>query len=371
MTTTTSKYPKEFLAFRLGRLVVQLPRTIEVAYLIDSCPLSSVCFDSSDRPHVRDEHGSLDRVWADLETTLQQLCANGQDTVKEEAEKTLKALAEVMHQVTDGLQNGEAARLAEYHSEISDISLEYSREQFFESPLSKFLVKFRGEEGQPPKQDEIKSPLRSESWDGLKRCIDALVSRLDELSRFFHIGRSFEQGCEPIRVKESVEFVGKSWNELYRKLASDVDEQISILTGLGLETSGLAWSSAPKLDFEMRLWTTASEIEERLKSFGINEVQPIETEASANPFEADRAELRSSQQKALFDWMVKQRIGGTFNELRRVPGAWSDREEITDDGIDRKLKKIRDNLPTRRWKFVISRRGCEFTWLLRNGEKRK
>lgn len=95
-----------------------------------------------------------------------------------------------------------------------------------------------------------------------------------------------------------------------------------------------------------------------------------ETEPSAVPFEADRAKLKSAQQKALFDWMLTQRFGGTFDELRRVPGAWIDRVSLTNDGIEKKLKEIRNALPRSRWYFEISRTGHEFTWKLFDGQKR-
>lgn len=222
-------YPNEYLAFRLGRLMMQLPRAIENAYLIDSFPLCDVYRNSSDRPHVRDEFGVLDRVLAYLETTLEQLNANAPSISKQVVQEALAALSEVTHQVLTGLGNGDAAQLSEWYSELGDITRECSYEKFADDPLNRFLAKFRGEDAldeetpaksYPPKLNGIESPLNCESWEGFKKRIHELVSRLGELSAFFEIGRSLEQRCETHWIKESVEFADKSLNQLHRKLTS-------------------------------------------------------------------------------------------------------------------------------------------------------
>jgi hypothetical protein len=69
MAPFNNNRPREYWAFRLGRLMAQLPRLIEQAYFYDSYRLQTPSI--GEPPiHVRDQFPSIDWVIAEVRKTL-------------------------------------------------------------------------------------------------------------------------------------------------------------------------------------------------------------------------------------------------------------------------------------------------------------
>lgn len=281
MTGNKDKYPVEYWAFRLGRLVVRLSREIESAYLVGSCPLGNVSDDREDRPHVRDEFAVLDQTLASIDKALDGLQKGRQSNLVQAAKDAKEAFRGVVGQVTEGLRNGEAAQLAQHFSDLRELSREFQDEAYEDRPINKFLAKFRGKatsstptkrgRGRPrkelPKADEIRSPFEREVWKRFTKCVDKLVSRFGHAAAFFNFGNTLEGGCEAFRIKESAEAEGSSWNEVIRDMSRDIEKQLSQLSDAGVQSPRLTWDAKRDLDIETRLRQTIDEIEEGLKTF--------------------------------------------------------------------------------------------------------
>lgn len=84
-------------------------------------------------------------------------------------------------------------------------------------------------------------------------------------------------------------------------------------------------------------------------------------ERISDELQAIREQL-TLQQRALFDWMIKQPSEGRFDDMLRVPNAWTCPHTISIDGIDAKLKDVREVLPKAEWNFEISKAGGFFKW---------
>ena len=76
-------------------------------------------------------------------------------------------------------------------------------------------------------------------------------------------------------------------------------------------------------------------------------------------------------QRKIFEAMLTQRNGGTFQFLRDVKGGW---QEIAggpgDDAINRQLKQIRQRLGAKDFQFEISEANHNFKWIKRADRER-
>ncbi|MDF1845241.1 MAG: hypothetical protein P1U77_27850, partial [Rubripirellula sp.] len=75
-TPNKIEIPREYWAFRLGRLIAQLPRKIEYAFFHDSAPLESTAY-YEPQPHVGDKFSYMERVFSELQETITELRDNG------------------------------------------------------------------------------------------------------------------------------------------------------------------------------------------------------------------------------------------------------------------------------------------------------
>lgn len=77
MTTPNKKeIPREYWAFRLGRVFAQLPRRIEYTFFHHSYRLEAPAH-YEPQPHVGDQFSYIDRIFWELQETITDLRDNG------------------------------------------------------------------------------------------------------------------------------------------------------------------------------------------------------------------------------------------------------------------------------------------------------
>ena len=280
MTPSKDSRPREYWAFRFGRLAVQLPRVIEQAYIHDSLPIDEPAVEDK-ADHPRDKFPSVDRVFADIEEALINLRDNGPSNLKTAAEDAFKAFDEFKRLILHALVDGDSVVVANHFSFLQDECLPRRGQSFDDSVLREFLAKFRGDEipaksrkrrpGRPrkpiatPKESQL--PLTSNAWKNFNKKIQVVSKRLDKSVVFYNLGKALEKASNAQHLKSMTSRHDKSNNEFYRELSDVVEKQLELLASLGVETADLAWNVSSERDFGTRLRLTLEELEEQLVSF--------------------------------------------------------------------------------------------------------
>ena len=145
MTPSKDSRPREYWAFRFGRLAVQLPRVIEQAYIHDSLPIDEPAVEDK-ADHPRDKFPSVDRVFADIEEALINLRDNGPSNLKTAAEDAFKAFDEFKRLILHALVDGDSVVVANHFSFLQDECLPRRGQSFDDSVLREFLATFRGDQ---------------------------------------------------------------------------------------------------------------------------------------------------------------------------------------------------------------------------------
>lgn len=280
MTPSKDSCPREYWAFRFGRLAVQLPRVIEQAYIHDSLPIDEPAVE--DKPdHPRDKFPSVDRVFADIEEALINLRDNGPSNLKKSAVDALKAFDEFKRLILHALADGDAEVVANHFSFLQDECLPRRGQSFDDSALREFLAIFRGDD-KPPRLEKLKPgrprkpvatpkesqlPLTSNAWNNFNNKIQAVSKRLNKFVVLYNLGKALEEASDPQHLKSMTAQHDKANNEFYRELSDVVEESLELLASLGVETADLAWNVSSERDFGTRLRLTLEELEEQLVSF--------------------------------------------------------------------------------------------------------
>ena len=281
MAPSKENRSREYWAFRLGRLTAQLPLVIEETYLIDSFPLVKPSFDLEKPTHLRDEYPRFDHIVAEIEVTLSRLKDDGPSNLKAAADASLKAFGEVTNLMMDALENGLAAEVATFYSELQDICVPWPGTKFDDFALRKFLAEFRGDQkptnpeksgrGRPKKtiskEADTQLPLLSDTWKRFTGTVETLSKRLNKSVVLYNLGKALEEASNAQHLKSTTSQHDKSNNEFYRELSDVVKEQLGLLASLGVETVDLAWNVSSERDFETRLQQTLEELEKQLVSF--------------------------------------------------------------------------------------------------------
>jgi hypothetical protein len=280
MTPSKDSWPREYWAFRFGRLAVQLPRVIEQAYIHDSLPIDEPAVEDK-ADHPRDKFPSVDRVFADIEEALINLRDNGPSNLKTAAEDAFKAFDEFKRLILHALADGDAGVVANHFSFLQDECLPRRGQSFDDSVLREFLAKFRGDQkptnpeklgrGRPKKtiskEAESQFPLLSDAWNRFTKTIETVSKRLNKSVVLYNMGKALEEASNAQHLKSMTSRHDKSNNEFYRELSDVVEKQLELLASLGVETADLAWNVSSERDFGTRLRLTLEELEEQLVSF--------------------------------------------------------------------------------------------------------
>jgi len=280
MAPSKDSWPREYWAFRLGRLVAQLPRVIEQAYIYDSLPIDEPAVE--DKPdHPRDKFPSVDRVFADIEETLINLRNNGPSNLKTAAEDALKAFDEFRRLILHVLADGDSAVVANHFSFLQEECRPLRGQSFDDSALREFLARFRGDD-KPPSLEKLKPgrprksvatpkerqlPLTSKVWKNFNKKIQAVSKRLNKSVVLYNLGKAMEEMNDPQHLKSMTAQHDKSNNEFYRGLNDVVEDSLELSASLGVETADLAWNVSSDRDLGTRLRITLAELEEQLVSF--------------------------------------------------------------------------------------------------------
>jgi hypothetical protein len=281
MAPSKDNRSREYWAFRLGRLIAQLPVVIEETYLIDSFPLVKPSSDLEKPTHLRDEFSRFDHTVTEIEATLAQLRDDGPSNLKAAVDASLKAFGEVTNLMVDALENGQAAEAAAFYSELEDICRPWPGTKFDDFALRKFLAEFRGDQkptnpeklgrGRPKKtifkEAESQFPLLSDAWKRFTKTIETVSKRLNKSVVLYNLGKALGEASNAQHLKSMTSQYDKSNNEFYRELSDVVEEQLELLASLGVKTADLAWNVSSERDFGTRLRLTWEELEEQLVSF--------------------------------------------------------------------------------------------------------
>ena len=280
-TPNKIEIPREYWAFRLGRLIAQLPRMIEYAFFHDSALIESTAY-YEPQPHVGDRFPYMERVFSELQETITELRDNGASNLRKAAEDALKSLKELEELIMDSLQNGASIEVAEHLSELQDICQPQPGAKYDDSPLTDFVAKFRGDEGgrrlekrgpgRPRKNQDTVSenhfPLRSDSWKNFNKASETLKSRLGKASVFFNVGEALDQSCDKWFLKSKPPHDTKSNSQFNREVRRAVEEQLSIVSDLGVDVTKLPAKDSSGDSFETQLYKSIREIEDQLRCAG-------------------------------------------------------------------------------------------------------
>jgi hypothetical protein len=219
---------------------------------------------------------------------ITELGDNGPSNLRKAAEDALESLKEFEKLIMDSLQNGASAEVAEHFNELQDMCLPQPGTNYDDSPLTDFIAKFRGDEGdrrlenrgrgRPRKNQDTVSenhfPLRSGSWKKLNKDLETLQSRLGKASAFFNVGKKLDDACENWFLKSKPPHDKKSHSRFNREVRRLVEEQLSVISDLGIDVTKLASKDASDDSFETQLHTSIKEIEDQLRCGGSDLAAP-------------------------------------------------------------------------------------------------
>ncbi|MDB4770774.1 hypothetical protein OAG60_01725 [bacterium] len=310
--------PREYWAFQLGRLIAQLPRSVEYAFFHDSDQLEPVAYFER-QPHLEDQFQYIAWVFSELREAITQLRDNGPSNLRKAAEDALESLKAFEKLIMDSLQNGASAEVVEHFSELHDICLPQQDRKYDDSPLTDFIAKFREDEGErrlenrgrgrpgenqdnvsenqdtvsenqdtvfenqdtvSENQDTVSEnhfPFRSGSWKKLNKDLETLQSRLGKHSVFFNVGKKLDNAREKWFLKSKPPHDTKSHTRFNREVRRLVEEQLSVISDLGIDVTKLASKDASDDNFEMQVHTRIKEIEDQLRCGGSDLAAPKES----------------------------------------------------------------------------------------------
>ena len=107
--------------------------------------------------------------------------------------------------------------------------------------------------------------------------METLQSRLGKHSVFFNVGKTLDNACEKWFLKSKPPHDTKSHTRFNREVRRLVEEQLSVISDLGIDVTKLASKDTSDDNFEMQVHTRIKEIEVQLRCGGSDLAAPKES----------------------------------------------------------------------------------------------